>query len=162
MELYTLHLQKALRYERLCVPSLDALLGRMGESGEGSESLAFWDIDTLALEGDDGPTLREPLPAPLWAGSASTALEATALPLSAGINSPLEATQDTGIYTLDKGRYLFCQARAASAADLRDQLEWFVREGWWSGTPIRHRIYLRLVREDGKTAAQVLARNTQL
>jgi hypothetical protein len=167
MELYTLHLHKALRYGRLFPPSLEALLELAGSAAEGSESLAVWDIDALLLEGDDGPRLRDPLPAPIWTGSATAELDAAdgaaqALSPTTAPEARPKLALDTENFSLAEGSYLFCQARASDPAELRELLEWFVRESWWSGDPVRDRLYLRLVREDGKTAAQALARNAKL
>jgi hypothetical protein len=166
MELYTLHLHKALRYRRLFLPSLEALLALAGSSAEGGESLALWDVEALLLEGDDGPRLREPLPAPLWTGSAAVPDAADGAEEALSPTTAHEARSklalDTETFALVEGSYLFCQARASDTTKLRELLEWFIRESWWSGDPVQDRLYLRLVNEDGKTAAQALARNTKL
>ncbi len=161
MELYTLHLHKALRYERLSAPSLEAFLSQADASGEGSERLAVWDSAALIVEGEDGPRLREPLAAPLWTGSAAPEPGESGLGPIVGEGAALSLAPDTKAFALGQGSYIFCQARAAGVADLRDTLEWFVRESWWIGAGIQGRLYLRLVREDGKTAVQALARNAQ-
>ncbi len=161
MELYTLHMHKALRYGRLSVPSIDALLSQADASGEGCELLAVWDRAALLIEGDDGPWLREPLAAPLWTGSAAPEPGVNGLSPNGEEGADSCLAPDTVAFALGQGSYRFCQARAAGVAGLRDTLEWFVRESWWSGAGIRGRLYLRLVREDGKTAVQALARNAQ-
>ncbi len=162
MELYTLHLHKALRYERLSAPSLEAFLIQADESGEGSERLAIWESAELLAEGDDGPRLREPLAAPLWTGSAALEPGPKDLGSASDEEGPSGLGPHTKAFALGKGSYSFCQARAAGVAELRETLEWFARESWWSGCGIRGRLYLRLVREDGKTAVQALARNAEL
>jgi len=39
---------------------------------------------------------------------------------------------------------------------LADTLEWFAREAWWTKATRTGELIVRLVREDGKTAVQVV------
>ena len=111
---------------------------------EGSEFLARWAKDALIHETEDGPLVVQPLPAPLWAGRLA------------------KESQSAETAALEAGPYLFCQSRASTEEDIKDVLEWFVRECWWTRAAACAEIIMRLVREDGKTAVQALTRDIEL
>lgn len=84
---------------------------------------------------------------------------------SAATDAPAGATAERAADSLQPGRYLFIQARAprdTEAADmdawLADSVEWFAREAWWTQAAATGELVVRLVREDGKTAVQLIRR----
>lgn len=118
-------------------------------ASEGHESALFLDWSASIDEsGDDGPRARRPLPEPIFVGERSGP--------AAGGAEPSEAR-------LEPGRYAFVQARApagattpAAEAWFVELVEWFARESWWTGASVGGPLTARLVREDGKTAVQLL------
>jgi len=98
-------------------------------------------MDQLVAHSEDGPHLCRPLP----------------LPLQTGISEkPGDATPETGKIVLPVGSYLFCQERLIDITSTGQTLEWFFRETWWTGAKCKGSVFLRLIREDGKTAVQVI------
>lgn len=148
MELYTLRLHRPLAYEALGAGSAVDLLARAASASEGDEFIALWDGAALISDGPDGPRVALPLPAPAASGAAAT-------PASGDVPEAEEGPR------LEADAYLFCQGRAGDEAAVAALLEWFARESWWAKERYEGPIYLRLVREDGKTAAQVLARKIE-
>jgi len=138
MDLYTLKLCQPIAMARADLVGVTEALAIAESSIEGYECVLGWDADTVARDAGDGPRLVRPLLRPSMAAST----------VSAG----------TG-FELPAGSYLFCQAGSASAlgADgVVEALEWFLREAWWMRSAATGPVFLRLVREDGKTAVQVL------
>jgi len=111
------------------------------QTQEGAEVVFIWPRDQLVADSDDGPRLCLPLPPPLQTGSSEGSSDAS---LS---SSRIE---------LPAGSYLFCQSRLNDLASIEQTLEWFFREAWWTRAECRGPVYLRLIREDGKTAVQVI------
>lgn len=148
MELYTLRLNRPLAYRALGARSAAELLSLAASASEGDEFIALWDGAALISDGPDGPRVALPLPAPAACGAVATA--------AAG-----DLQEAGGGPRLETDAYLFCQGRAGDEAAASALLEWFARESWWAKERYESPIYLRLVREDGKTAAQVLARKIE-
>lgn len=148
MELYTLRLNRPLAYRALGARSAAELLAQAASASEGDEFIALWDSAALVSDRPDGPRVALPLPAPAASGALATA----------AIGDIQEACEGP---RLETDAYLFCQGRAGDEAALTELLEWFARECWWAMERYEDPIYLRLVREDGKTAAQVLARKIE-
>lgn len=142
MELYTLRLHRALSYQALGAHSALGLLKLAAAASEGEEFIALWDSAALISDGPDGPRVALSLPAPIACGAISS------------------ASEDEGP-RLEAGAYLFCQGRADDEAGVAELFEWFARESWWARERHEGPLYLRLVCEDGKTAAQVLARKIE-
>jgi len=112
---------------------------------EGSEAVFIWTREQLASDSEDGPHLRSPLPQPLKAGISD--------------NSGASTSQH-GRIVLPAGTYLFCQGRLKDTESIEQTLEWFFREAWWTRTTCRGPVYLRLIREDAKTAVQVIVESS--
>ena len=164
MELLTLNLQKALEWNKAeaAIAGLHTVpeaVAAIAKATEGAECALFWDWDALVDErDDDGPRSRRPLPAP-------ASIAASGLADKHASGAP-EHRQTDGIAAmrLEPGSYLFVQTRAPALPDgaqaledwLADSLEWFARESWWTGTKTSGLLIVRLVREDGKTAIQVI------
>lgn len=148
MELYTLRLNRPLAYRALGARSAAELLEHAAAASEGDEFIALWDGAALISDGLDGPRVALPLPAPAACGAIAT----TALG---------ETTEADEGPRLETDAYLFCQGRADGEAAVAELLEWFARESWWRKERYEGPIYLRLVREDGKTAVQALARKIE-
>lgn len=148
MELYTLRLNRPLAYRALGARSAAELLEHAASASEGDEFIALWDGAALISDGPDGPRVALPLPAPAACGAIATA----------ALGDIREASEGPHLETR---AYLFCQSRADSEAAVAELLEWFARESWWRQERYESPIYLRLVREDGKTAAQVLTRKIE-
>lgn len=108
---------------------------------EGSELVLLWNRNQLVVDGDDGPRIVNPLPPPLETGSSSP-------------RRP--ASSETKSLELPAGSYLFCQGRLKDSTSIAETLEWFFREAWWTKASYRDPVYLRLIREDSKTAVQVI------
>lgn len=151
MDLLTLNLHRRLSWSRAgrlasAAEALEAALA----APEGCELAFSWDWDDAIVASDDGPRLREPLPAPAW-------IAASGLPGQA-------AAAEAGAESLEPGRYAFVQARPsaadgqAAAAELSGLVEWFAREAWWQRVEATGPLVVRLVREDGKTAMQIIRR----
>lgn len=136
MELFKLNLGTSLRYRAADVVDIESALSAADALPESGEMTLYWQPDALILDGADGPRIRATLPRPeragISCGSAETDLE------------------------LEAGFYLFCQTRARLATEAMDAIEWFARESWWTQANTRGPYILRLVREHGKTAVQVL------
>lgn len=148
MELYTLRLNRPLAYRPLGARSAAELLSQAASASEGDEFIALWDSAALINDGPDGPRIALPLPAPAGCGAVATAC----------LNDIQEAGEGLRLETC---AYLFCQGRADGEAAVAELLEWFARESWWRKERYEGPIYLRLVREDGKTAVQALARKIE-
>ena len=108
---------------------------------EGSEAVFVWDRAQLVSDGDDGPHLGLPLPPPLQTG------------ISGGSSG---TTVHSRRIELPAGSYLFCQGRLEDISSIEQTLEWFFREIWWTRAAYTGFVYLRLIREDGKTAVQAI------
>jgi len=149
MNLLTLNLHKPLAWStsqaaEAGVRSASDAVRIAASSAEGAELALSWNWETVVDErGDDGPRAVRPLAAPASAAAS-------------GLPGP--SANDAG---LAPGRYLFVQSRAPSGpvdldAWLLHLIEWFAREAWWTGASCAGDLTLRLVREDGKTAVQLL------
>ncbi len=150
MTLLTLNLHKPLAWSTAQASQVgvnqasDAVLNAVSFP-EGAELALSWAWETVVDgRGDDGPRTIRPLAAPESVAGSGLGDAAAALDVS-----------------LKTGRYLFVQARAPSEpadldAWLLDLIEWFAREAWWTGASCSGGLTLRLVREDGKTAVQLL------
>lgn len=118
--------------------SVGAVFAAASSAPEGAELGLAWPWELAVREGgDDGPEAARPLPAAL-------------------------GPHPTGELALEPGLYLFTQDRWAGTEDaeawLAERVSWFAREAWWAGRRATGPLYLRLVREDGKTAAQLIRR----
>lgn len=117
---------------------LGEILAEAAQAPEGTELGISWPWEAAVREGlDDGPEAARPLP-------------------------PAVDPSPSGELGLEPGLYLFTQDRWTGADDaeawLAERITWFAREAWWAGGKAEGPLYLRLVREDGKTAAQLLRR----
>jgi hypothetical protein len=161
MNLYTLRLGAALAWTTEATVSTrvdqgpsnqapeagTAGLGLPIPSKEGSEAVFIWDRNQLVVDSDDGPRLNRPLPPPLQSGSSEA---------SSDIFLPSSRIE------LAAGTYLFCQGRLEDLSSVEQTLEWFFRETWWTRAECRGPVYLRLIREDGKTAVQVIMESAKV
>ncbi|MGD9941204.1 MAG: hypothetical protein AB7T74_15530 [Clostridia bacterium] len=136
MELYTLRLGAPLSWAQVTTAFSLPHLTR-----EGSEAVFIWTRDQLVTDSDEGPQLRRPVPQPLQSGTT---------------REPAEAAADSSQIVLPAGSYLFCQGWLKDITSMEQTLEWFFREVWWTRAECRGPVYLRLIREDGKTAVQVM------
>jgi len=135
MQLYTLNLAKAITVNASNVESWKTIMAGENLGQENSEALIWWEPSALIQDTPDGPRCVTVLPLPLACGYSGAA--GTTMKLAAG-------------------SYLFCQSRLDSPDDLREAIEWFARESWWQGSKSAGPLCVRLVREDGKTALQVI------
>lgn len=117
---------------------------------EGSEALFIWTSDQLVTSSDDGPRLCLPLPPPLQTGTSK----------GSGDTS-MQASMQASVIELAPGSYLFCQGRLECNASIEQTLEWYFRETWWTRAECSGPVYLRMIREDGKTAVQVLMKSAK-
>ncbi|MBU0927845.1 MAG: hypothetical protein KKA67_08855 [Spirochaetes bacterium] len=160
MDLLTLNLHKALEWHRHAARPLRA--GAFPEAfavaesaPEGAELALFWDWDAVVdPSGDDGPKARRPQPAPARAAASGLAASGSA-----------PSADEPAAERLEPGRYLFVQSRKPAGLDggaaeawFEDLVEWFAREAWWTGAECSGELVARFVREDGKTAVQLLRR----
>ncbi len=164
MELLTLNLQKDLEWSqteaRLAgLGNVPEAAAAVGMAPEGAECALFWDWNVLVdKQGDDGPRSRRPLPFP-----ASIAASGLAEKPASGAPGTGHSRDDVAM-RLAAGSYLFVQTRApallqgAEALEdwLADSIEWFAREAWWTGAKTSGPLLVRLVREDKKTAVQIV------
>ncbi len=131
--------------------SIRAAFSAVSEAAEGSEAVLCWDWDVAVLSNaDSGPVAVHSFPEPEWIAIRSP--DTNAAPVAR---------------KLEAGRYLFAQAGEPPEPDdpamslwLSEKIEWFAREAWWTGSTATGPLFVRLVREDGKTAVQLL-RHTQ-
>jgi len=154
MDLLTLNLSTKLEWTEN-IPagpgSIRAAISAIGNAPEGSEAVLCWHWDEAVVHsGDSGPTTAHPFPEPEW--------------LAMRIAT---TSMSTVIRTLEAGRYLFAQAGRPPEPDdptmpiwLAEKIEWFAREAWWTRSTATGPLFVRLVREDSKTAVQLL-RQTQ-
>lgn len=155
MNLLTLNLHASLTWNQAEAAAAGILsaadaLAAADEAPDSAEIAMVWGWDAVVdSTGDDGPHARRPVPSPARVAS-------TGLRPGAPAASPER---------LEAGRYLFAQTRrpadsrgAATGDWLADTVDWFVREAWWTGAQAEGPLIVRLVREDGKTAAQLIRR----
>ncbi len=141
MRFLTLNLHSRLEFSDAAAKghrSLGEVLAAAAEAPEGDELGLSWPWEAVVRDGlDDGPEAARPLP-------------------------PAAGPRASGELGLEPGPYLFTQDRWTGADDaeawLAERITWFAREAWWAGRRAEGPLYLRLVREDGKTAAQLLRR----
>ena len=138
MTLYTLNLAKPISLVAENPAYWQALLG---DDTAGAETLLTWDEARLLHQTEDGPKCSATLPPP-----------------HAASRSPQAAESGDPSAGLASGRYAFCQGRLNTMADLAPTIEWFARESWWQRLTLQGPVLVRLVREDGHTALQVLRR----
>jgi len=164
MRLLTLNLHKRLEWyysqaERAAVRSPADAIEAIAKAPEGAELTMAWDWDALVDPAcDDGPAARRPLPPP-------ARIAASGLIVPCGDVSSDAASVDTpsSAERLEPGQYLFTQDRKPADVEgpavndwLADSIEWFAREAWWTKAAGAGELTLRLVREDGKTAVQLI------
>lgn len=157
-------------------PAILAVMTSIDSAPEDSGAVLVWDWDAVVVAGDDGPRCVRPMPAPSAAASLGLAAmqdagratgSARAERLADAAASAHAAAQADTVtadgVSLAVGRYSFVQTRkpASLAADrwtawIEDTVEWFARETWWACAPGHGPLVLRLVREDGETAVQLL------
>lgn len=135
MTLLNLNLGKDLDYRKTEYRNLENFLSLAKESAEESEFLLCWEYDAIIQNGDDGPRIREDIPA-------ARAFE--------------KAGQERQDASLKSGLWLFCQGRAENLKEMMEIVEWFAREAWWVQASIFGPLYVRMVKEDKKLAVQVL------
>ena len=145
MDLLTLNLHSALSWnssEGGGIRSIDAAIATAMASADGAEVFMSWPWNDMVDEsGDDGPHARRPLSPPVT-------VAAKGLSASDGTGNADEQ--------LPPGRYLFVQLRPGGAEEIADAVDSFAREAWWSRAVATGPLIVRLVREDGKTAAQII------
>jgi len=141
--LLNLDLRESLAYRRLEGPAPGSEGFRPELPGlEGEERLYLFG-ETLLVWGPEGPRCSPTLPLPLVLGTRGGAGHE-----EAG-NDPL---------LLEAGAWLFMQWRPGSPTELAQGIEWFAREAWWERRSVEGPPHLRLVREDGRVAYQLLWR----
>lgn len=150
--LLTLDLRSAIDFpEALTLAMRDGDFFPGGPADEGDEELHRFDLDLLA-SGPDGPRCRRPLPLPLASHRRSR-------PKGAAKEAQTEVRLEPGLKArLQAGLWLFTQWRPADGGELAEGIEWFAREAWWEGRELEGGLFLRLVREDGRLAFQLLMR----
>ncbi len=136
MQLYTLNLAQSLRWDDQETSGWTQALNDVNPAADGDERVAFWHPVDIIGESADGPRCIAQLPVPFRCGK--------------------KAAEDSGSIVLEATRYLFTQASLEGEASVREAIEWFAREAWWTEAKLTGPIIVRLVREDGKTALQVL------
>ncbi|MEI6387996.1 MAG: hypothetical protein WCQ50_15310 [Spirochaetota bacterium] len=114
----------------------------LGPDTEEAGELYLFSPDSFEAT-EDGPRARLPHPLPYAAFSSAPGLDE-------GAGAPG--------FCIEAGAWLFAQWRPASAEDLDLGMEWFAREAWWEQKRLDGPWLLRLVREDGQTAFQLLRR----
>ncbi|HUX40459.1 MAG TPA: hypothetical protein VMV83_04745 [Rectinemataceae bacterium] len=160
--LLTLDLRAGIEYpEALYVVTTRGDFYPAGPLDEGDEELHRFDLDLVPM-GPEGPRCRRPLPPPEASyrrrGRESGAVEARAKEGRAEEErTEMRANASTGS-RLVAGLWLFTQWRPADGGELALGIEWFAREAWWEGRELEGKLFLRLVREDGKLAFQILGR----
>lgn len=156
MDLLTLNLHRSLRWDtwqadEAGIHTAEQALAAGLAAPDDAEIVLVWDWRAIIDDASpDGPKVRLPVAAP-------------SLVAAAGLRSPSpdpEATRSAAM-ELAAGRYLFVQTRPSAtpeidAAGLPDLFEWFAREAWWSRSLCDGPFVLRLVREDGDTALQLI------
>lgn len=157
MRLLTLNLRDCIEYpEALPVVTIEGDFYPAGPSEEGGEELHRFGLDLVTM-GPEGPRCRRPLPSPEASyrrrGRENSAIETRA---QEG-RTDARAVADPGS-RLETGFWLFAQWRPAAGGELALGIEWFAREAWWEGRKLEGPLYLRLVREDGGLAFQLLGR----
>ena len=155
--LLTLDLGAGIEYpEVLHLVRTDGDFFPAGPLDEGGEELHRFDPDLVSM-GPEGPRCRRPLPSPEASyrrrGRESGAVEARAEEVATEVH----ANASDGS-CLVAGLWLFTQWRPADGGQLALGIEWFAREAWWEGRELEGRLFLRLVREDGKLAFQLFWR----
>jgi hypothetical protein len=122
----------------------------------------IWNKDQLVLESEDGPQIIRPLPLPLQAGTSEDSSDATPETAAGASAEPAtETVPESSRILLPAGSYLFCQGRLGDITSIEQTLEWFFREVWWTRATCRGPVYLRFIREDGKTAIQVIMKSAK-
>jgi hypothetical protein len=158
--LLTLDLRAGIEYpESLPVATTEGDFYPSGPLEEGDEELHRFGHDLVSM-GPEGPRCRRPLPTPeaLYRrrGRESGAIEARSA------EGPAEPRPGAGPGSrLEAGLWLFTQWRPADGGELALGIEWFAREAWWEERSLEGALYLRLVREDGGLAFQLLGRLAQ-
>lgn len=159
MRMLTLNLHKTLLWQKTDyagTSDIETVFTAADSAAEGSELLLAWPMEQLIIEQDDGPRVRLPLAAPSFTGS---------LKPEDNISDMQANNTNSASIKLETGSYLFCQERRPAQEDpsvwLANFIENFVRDAWWTGSKATGELYLRLVREDNKTAVQLLNRIIQ-
>lgn len=146
MRMLTLNLQKALSWEKTQSfeqKNLDAFFEVLESAPEDTELILAWPWDSLAFfNEEEGPRVIRPLAAPVFTGMRDPGKPA-----------------DKGLI-LEAGSYVFSQERKGSTEKAEEWLagyiEEFARDIWWNAIQAGGELYLRLVKEDNKTAAQLI------
>jgi len=146
MRILTLNLQKAISWEKtesFGPKSFDAFFEMIEAAAEDSELILAWPWNSLVFfNKEEGPRAIRPLAAPSFTG-----MRDPAKPAGKGL-------------ILEAGRYVFSQERKGSMEKaeewLADYIEEFARDIWWNAIQAGGELYLRLVKEDNKTAAQLI------
>ncbi len=140
MQLYTLNLALPLNWTEQDPAAWNRAFehddAEIGNDGAVEESVFFWNADEIIAVTEDGPRIVPKLPLPLRFGE--------------------KKAGDTGNIALAASRYLFAQSNLGGIASVPEAVEWFAREAWWTEARMEGPIVVRLVREDGKTALQVI------
>lgn len=116
------------------------------ECGEAGAELLFTLPDELFIEGDEGPRRRGRFVAPMPVRARREA------------SGPAGGEGDRGGIGLAEGLWFFMQWRPGDEEELLNGIEWFARELWWERRATEGPRFLRVVREDGKLAWQLLQR----
>ena len=143
MQLYKLNLHKPLEYlvaADLNSPVWDSVTNLVKNLSEGAECLAEISETAVLTADKQGPHAVMPLPEPLRFG--------TSIQYTDELNIPrLKLPQST---------YLFTQHHWDGLNSMYEALDWFIRESWWQREDAQGPFYVRWVREDNKTAIQIL------
>ncbi|HON89926.1 MAG TPA: hypothetical protein P5519_09565 [Spirochaetia bacterium] len=143
MELYKLNLHRPLEYQvvaALTSPVWEGIAHIVQNLNEGAECIAEISEASLLTADDQGPHALFPLPEPLRFGT--SALQ--------------KHTQNNELIMIPQGTYIFTQHRWTDPLSAYEALDWFIRESWWQRETAEGPFYVRWVREDGKTALQIL------
>mgnify|MGYP005841496229 CR=1 FL=1 len=155
MELYRLNLHKNIRYTAIAGADWSSIHATAAGLSDRDELLAVLDGKYLVHSDDDGPHAADPLPLPLMAGIQKSGAPAEA---RAEQESAIGVSLDVATEGLELPAcaYLFAQGRYEDTASVHALLDWFIKEAWWQREASEGPYYVRWVREDGKTALQVL------
>lgn len=149
MDLLTLNLRAPLSWNqaeaaRAGIRLAADALASADAAPDSAEIVMTWDWDAVVdSTGDDGPRAKRPAPPPVT-------VAAKGLLTGGGTGNADEQ--------LPAGRYLFVQLRPGDAEELADAVDSFAREAWWTRAAASGPLIVRFVREDGKTAAQLIRR----
>ena len=149
LALLTLDLRRPLLFPEPLASTAGPLVLASKECGEEGDELLFALPEDLVVEGPDGPRCTGRVDGPLQAWARR----------EAGISGKGE---EVGAgFRLAEGHWHFMQWRPGDGVELLEGVEWFARELWWEDRAAEGALFLRVVREEGKLAWQLLRREAK-